>query len=284
MRHVIHNLLRRSGVDAPASRTTRIYPPEPYVPSPAEVATLGGAPLVGVCPVCGAKGQFLPFTENVRESGHCAHCRSSNRTRQMAWVVRHELGLPLRGAMVLPDAIAIYNTEANGPLHAALHRHPRYVCSEYWGDKSQYGESIDGVRNEDLQALGFADKSFDLVLSSDVFEHIPHPYVAFREVYRVLKPGGSHIFTVPYGEQMLRDDVRATLVDGEIVYHAEALYHGDPVRPDKGILVWNIFGLEMLVRLGEIGFHVELWRLHEPENGILGSGADVFVATRPSAT
>jgi SAM-dependent methyltransferase len=199
----------------------------------------------------------------------------------MAWMLRRELGLPANGRLALDAGTAVYNTEANGPLHETLQRHPLYQCSEYWGDKEQFGTSVGGVRNEDLQALSFADASFDVVLSSDVLEHMPQPYQAHREICRVLKPGGRHVFTVPYGEGMLCDNVRASLVDGKIVYHAEALYHGDPVRPGEGILVWTIFGLEMLVRLKEIGFDTELWRLHEPSYGIIGPGADVFVAKKP---
>lgn len=264
------------------SRTARLYPPEPHVASPAELAVLAGERLAGTCTVCGARGEFLPSTDNLRESGHCPKCRSSNRIRQMAWMLRRELSLPVTGRLVVPNGVSVYNTEANGALHASLKSHPYYECSEYWGDKAEYGAMVDGIRNEDLQALSFADNSFDVVLSSDVFEHIPCPYRAHREVFRVLKPGGRHIFTVPYGEAMLRDDVRASLIDGKIVHHAEALYHGDPVRPDAGILVWNIFGLEMLTRLGEIGFQVEQWRLHEPEFGIVGPGAYVFVARKVS--
>lgn len=275
---------RHNRREVPTARTTCLYPPEQRVPSPNELAASSGERLSGACTVCGARSQFLPFTENMRESGHCSQCRSSNRIRQMAWMLRRELGLSVTGRLAVPDGVAIYNTEANGALHASLKSHPRYECSEYWGDRSEYGATVDGVRNEDLQALSFDNGSFDIVLSSDVLEHMPHPYQAHREIFRVLKPGGRHIFTVPYGEGMSRDDVRATLVDGEIVYHAEALYHGDPVRPDEGILVWNIFGLEMLVRLAEIGFKTELWRLHEPECGIIGPGAIVFVARKPPSS
>lgn len=140
---------------------------------------------------------------------------------------------------------------------------------------------MNGVRNENLRALSFGDATFDVVLSSDVLEHLSDPYRAHREILQVLKPGGRHIFTVPYCETMPRDNVRASLIDGKIVHHAEALYHEDPVRLTEGILVWTIFGLEMLVRLDEIGFRTELWRLHEPEFGILGPGALVFVARKP---
>jgi SAM-dependent methyltransferase len=200
----------------------------------------------------------------------------------MAWMLRKELDLPAFGELAIPADVDVYNTEANGPLHEILKVHPQYQCSEYWGDKSTHGETVDGVRNEDLQALSFAAMTFDVVLSSDVLEHMPSPYQAHREIFRVLKPCGRHIFTVPYGEAMVRDDVRASLVDEKLVHHAEALYHGDPVRPGEGILVWTIFGLEMLVRLNEIGFETDLWRLYEPEHGIIGPGADIFVAKRTS--
>lgn len=267
---------------AAAAATIRLYPPPAHTVDAVDQAALAGESIQGVCPVCGKSVRFLTFNENLRESGGCPGCGSSNRQRQMAWMLRRELGARVGGSLRLPDGVVVYNTEANGPVHAALRNQPHYECSEYWGDKAQYGERVDGVRNEDLQALSFADASFDFVLSSDVFEHIPDPYQAHREIFRVLKPGGRHVFTVPYGEASLRDDVRATLVDGEIVYHAEALYHGDPVRPDQGVLVWNIFGQEMLVRMKAIGFDTELWRLHEPACGILGAGADVFIARKPA--
>jgi hypothetical protein len=263
------------------SATVRHYPPTGHVVSPIETAALAGQRLSGACTICGAVGRFKPFNDNLRESGACSQCRSSNRQRQMAWMLRRELGLGVSGPLVIPESVGIYNTEANGPLHQALHAHPKYECSEYWGDKAEFGEIVDGTRNEDLQALSFASASFDVVLSSDVLEHMPQPYQAHSEIYRVLKPGGRHIFTVPYGEALIRDNVRASLVDGKVIHHHEAMYHGDPVRPGEGILVWTIFGLEMLVRLNEIGFETEFWRLQEPSVGIIGPGADVFIARKP---
>lgn len=271
---------RAPDADVNGSGTVRLYPPPTHVTGAIERAALAGERIVGTCPICGSEVQFNPFTENLRESGHCPHCMSSNRQRQMAWTLRREAGLPVDGKLKLPPALAIYNTEANGPLHALLKALPNYECSEYWGDKVQYGATVGGVRNEDLQALSFADSSFDIVLSSDVLEHVPDPYRAHREIYRVLKPAGRHIFTVPYGESSLCDDVRATLRDGQIIYHSEALYHGDPVRPSEGVLVWTIFGLEMLVHLKEIGLDTEMWRLQEPKHGIIGPGAVVFVARK----
>ena len=260
--------------------SVRVYPPPARAEGLAERIAKTGGSIAGTCTICGAKVEFLAFTENMRETGHCPRCGSSNRQRQMAWMLRGELGMSFSGKLSLPRDIAVYNTEANGPIHALLKTHPLYQCSEYWGDKAEYGDTVDGVRNEDLQALSFTDASFDVVLSSDVLEHMPDPYLAHREIHRVLKPGGRHVFTVPYGATMLLDDVRATLVDGKIVHHAEALYHGDPVRPEEGILVWTIFGLEMLVRLKQIGFDTQWFRLQEPAHGIVGPGLDAFVARK----
>jgi SAM-dependent methyltransferase len=48
-----------------------------------------------------------------------------------------------------------------------------------------------------VEALPFADASFDVVLSTQVLEHVPEPDRALAESVRVLRPGGRIILTVP---------------------------------------------------------------------------------------
>ena len=48
-----------------------------------------------------------------------------------------------------------------------------------------------------IENLGLASGSFDVVLSSDVIEHLDKDVEAVKELYRVLAPGGSAILTVP---------------------------------------------------------------------------------------
>jgi SAM-dependent methyltransferase len=50
---------------------------------------------------------------------------------------------------------------------------------------------VEGVR------LPFGDGSFDLVLSFDVFEHIPDSDAHLAEVRRVLRPGGYYLMQTP---------------------------------------------------------------------------------------
>jgi SAM-dependent methyltransferase len=49
----------------------------------------------------------------------------------------------------------------------------------------------------DSLQLPFKDDSFDTVLSTQVIEHVPDPFVMLREMCRVLKPAGHLILTAP---------------------------------------------------------------------------------------
>lgn len=54
-----------------------------------------------------------------------------------------------------------------------------------------------GVVNGDGTRLPFPDDTFDLVICSEVMEHIPDDAAAASELARVLKPGGRLAVTVP---------------------------------------------------------------------------------------
>lgn len=51
--------------------------------------------------------------------------------------------------------------------------------------------------NGDISSVPFEDEKFDLVYSRSVMEHVERPDLAFRETYRVLKPGGVWVFLTP---------------------------------------------------------------------------------------
>lgn len=259
----------------------RLYPfAESDLSSPLQ-EILPGSIFHGSCPVCGHKVNFSGFTSNLRESGICSDCGSFNRQRQMAATIRRRFQMRDDGPLVFPAGTVIYNTETTGAVHAALRAMPDYLSSEYFGPEFAPGTMVGDRRHEDLQRLSFSDGCIDLVLSSDVLEHMPAPYIAHEEIFRVLRPGGRHIFTVPFIPSQGRDDVRAELINGEIVYRADQLFHGDPVRPDTGVLVWTIFGMEMLLKLSELRFEVTAWNVRDPERGILGELPVVFEAKKP---
>jgi SAM-dependent methyltransferase len=58
---------------------------------------------------------------------------------------------------------------------------------------------LDGLgARASLEALPFADGSFDVVLATEVLEHVRDAERATAELFRVLVPGGHAIVTVPF--------------------------------------------------------------------------------------
>jgi SAM-dependent methyltransferase len=54
-----------------------------------------------------------------------------------------------------------------------------------------------GALRGDATRLPFLDQTFDVVITSEVLEHIQDDVTAIAEMYRVLKPGGIFAVTVP---------------------------------------------------------------------------------------
>jgi SAM-dependent methyltransferase len=50
----------------------------------------------------------------------------------------------------------------------------------------------------DGRYLPFEDETFDCILSNEVLEHVPQLNDSLAELYRVLKPGGKILLTVPF--------------------------------------------------------------------------------------
>ena len=54
----------------------------------------------------------------------------------------------------------------------------------------------------DIIAIPEPDNSFDVILCSEVLEHIPDPLPAIKEFSRLLKPGGKLILTAPFSSHV----------------------------------------------------------------------------------
>jgi 2-polyprenyl-3-methyl-5-hydroxy-6-metoxy-1,4-benzoquinol methylase len=65
---------------------------------------------------------------------------------------------------------------------------------------------VESVVGGDAENLAFAGEGFDLVLASEVVEHLWSPRNFFVEAFRVLKPGGYLILSTPEGKLGLSYD------------------------------------------------------------------------------
>jgi glycosyltransferase involved in cell wall biosynthesis len=240
----------------------------------------------GLCVNCGADTDLRvaideqaptphgPRTPNWREQLICA-CGLNSRTRAALHAVQSLLD-------VKPDD-PIYLMEQTTPLFQALSmRYSNLVASEYLGARVTRGQSLGGIRNEDATNLTFGDGTFELILSFEVFEHIPDYRQALRECARCLRPGGRLVFTAPFVVRSEATLVRARVEPGGDVVHIEPPeYHGDPLSPKGGILCFQHFGWDLLDELQQAGFtSTQGMLLWSRQFGYLGDNQLMFVATR----
>jgi SAM-dependent methyltransferase len=64
---------------------------------------------------------------------------------------------------------------------------------------------LDDVRQASLDALPFGDAAFDLLLATDVLEHVDDDVAALRELRRVAAPGALLLVTVPAHPRLWSD-------------------------------------------------------------------------------
>lgn len=169
----------------------------------------------------------------------------------------------------------MYACEQVTKLHGFLSARVRLTGSEYLAGRRP-GELVGGVRHEDLLDLSFSDGSFDTVVSSDVFEHVPDIGRALSECRRVLRPGGRMLATFPFFRSCTGKTVKRAVLQGGGVKHVlPAQYHGNPLS-SGGSLVFYDYGWDFLDLCGDAGF-ADAYALayYDARLGHMGGGAQL---------
>ena len=138
------------------------------------------------CPVCAYKGPFKDIhpPTGLRRHAQCPRCHALERHRIQYVALIH--------------ALNGMDTSAQRALHVAPEPFFRKLLSERFGHYETADLSMPGVDHHvDLQALPFADQSYDFVFASHVLEHVPDDHKALSEIRRILKPKGMAILPVP---------------------------------------------------------------------------------------
>lgn len=190
----------------------------------------------GWCPLCDNATLFVRTKASPREGLPCFRCQGITRWRALVLVLE----------AVVPDwrDLKVYESSGAGGASAKFAREcPGYVASQFFPGVEP-GTTHEGWRVEDLTRLTFADGTFDVVITQDVFEHVPDPEACFGEVARVLRAGGVHVFTVPFYEDRLSSPRARVLADGTVEHMETPIYHDDPVS-DDGALVITDWGTDL---------------------------------------
>lgn len=245
----------------------------------------------GYCNVVGSSTTFRVTDPNVRENVISTAGESAMRHRLSTCAFSlARFDMPLANLRTTLEDLnrceqSVFIAETMTPLHDAMQRlvpPERFTASEYFGETYASGDILNGVLHQDLQRTSFPDASFDLVVTSDVFEHVADAPAGEREILRILKPGGAYCFTVPLMPLADEDLVLARMLeDGEIEHFAEPSYHHDDLRPE-GALVFRLFSVrQMTARFAALGATCTTYRLWSKTYGIIGTGGYVHVVRAP---
>ena len=262
-------------------------------PNPIPDAFNGFESVFGRCNVCGSENRFFYNDPALwRESLNCEHCLTTSRYRSLTrGILRaiHELsGVAAQSLAALPRTgshLRFYDTQPPFYYLPCAYPLPDLLKATGWIDVelSQYkpsrpmGEVISqGVTNQNLECLTFEESSLDVVITSDVMEHVRLDDQAHREIYRVLRPGGVYIFTVPHNreltETLTRVQVTAPDDPSKDVHLLEPEYHGDTNSDEGGgVLSYRVYGRDLEAFLADLGFKVEYSKEDIPEMGILNT-------------
>jgi hypothetical protein len=130
---------------------------------------------------------------------------------------------------------------------------PYFMGTEYLPTAAEQARYFP-VQHMDLQATGLPDACFDVFFSGDVMEHVPDPEAAWAEIRRVVKPGGLIVSSFPFDPNRETTLVRARLdAEGRLEHLTEPEYHGNPVDPSGGSLVFALPGWDLLARFRAAG-------------------------------
>ena len=199
-------------------------PPRPTA-STASPAVAGNP---GWCSCCRSDSEFVETGAWLRDQYLCTRCKSIPRFRAV--------NLALDTYFPSWEQARIHESS---PCNDFIRRYCEHYSFSYFFEEVPLGTEHKGARCEDLERLTFPDETFDLFITQDVLEHVFQPDRAIREIMRVIKPGGAHVFTAPKHRGLGRTCQRARVDRGTIVHLLEAQYHGSPVGDGRALVTWD---------------------------------------------
>ena len=215
------------------------------------------------CPNCG-KSVFLSFAPSPFMT-RCLRCRANITNLSLIPVIAKHF--QNRGINCAAYELSTYGATLNY-LKANF---CEVVTSEYFPER-ELGVKHYGILNQDVQQLTFANASFDLVTSNQVFEHVPDDILGFKECWRVLKEHGVLIFSVPLYNLSETRQI-AILENGNIRWLGEPEYHDSRLGGRKSApTFWRHSVKDILARVKKAGFsHVELVNVFVTQSQVVPS-------------
>lgn len=229
----------------------------------------------GYCTVCHSLTGFYLKQPWHRDYYCCARCDSTARWRTFVYVMTQQI----------PHwrDLHVHESSPGGVISEKFASECSHYGASHFFPKIKTGLTYQGFRCENLEAMTFADSLFDLFITQDVLEHVKNPAMAFQEIARVLKPGGWHVFTVPWNRWHPTRS-RVEWKNGEQVNLLEPQYHGNPINR-QGSLVVTDWGHDMQWLIYQYtGCITSIYSIQRPRLGIEGECLEIFIMQKPQSS
>jgi SAM-dependent methyltransferase len=187
------------------------------------------------CPICGYHGVFIAVGHPPRWDARCLNCGSRERHRLLhLWITEGD-GDKLAGKRILHFA-------PEKAVMARMRGNPLYETA----DLMQRGVT----HKVDISHVPLPDASYDMVMANHVLEHIDDDRQAMRELFRLLKPNGVALLTVP-----INTTRQQTYENPAVTTPAERWAHFSAHDHKR------YYGLDFADRLADAGFMVNTFRV-----------------------
>lgn len=208
------------------------------------------------CPVCGYHGTFLSVGRPSRWDARCPKCASRDRHRLM-WLYFQENAVD-------PSHLRVLNFGPEKCLIERMRDNPDYEAADLYARIARF--------RLDITAIDRPDDCFDMVIAHHVLEHIDDDRTAIRELFRVTRPGGLAVISVPQDLTRARTYENPAITDpDERFVHFAGTDHKRFYARDFGD------------RLAEPGYEVTPYRRDEAEEVRYGltRGQQIYICRKP---
>lgn len=102
----------------------------------------------------------------------------------------------------IPNGARVLDAGAGRAPYRSLFHHCDYKAQDFGQEPATIGEYTALDFECDITSIPVGDGSFDVVLCSEVLEHLYEPLKAVREFARILAPNGLLLLTAPLGSSL----------------------------------------------------------------------------------
>jgi ubiquinone/menaquinone biosynthesis C-methylase UbiE len=156
---------------------------------------LAEAPVNAALPDAAAIQAGFAWLRRSASTQPLAELHDFNQRNRDSWV-------RAKAAAVVPGA-KVLDVGAGTCPYRSMFAHCEYKTHDF---KHYEGEKLGNTREygqidyeSEITAIPLPDSSFDVILCTEVLEHVPEPVAALREMARLLRPSGRMLLTAPLG-------------------------------------------------------------------------------------